>query len=202
MHALAPPAMTAGLTPTQTSLSLLGVTVVSLILAVLVRSRVPRAVGSITSRVGALRGPRAVGGGGATGGRGRTLDPLALVRAAFEWCALLLFAIAGVAATGTFIGRVVLWAARTVDTAVRHLPGIGQQAAGVGFSLVALWALWKGGHLLFDLIEGKAHRGGADWLVFIGPMLFPLVPGYFGQGATWVYAAVASHVGPVVAHLV
>lgn len=202
-HSLAP-AMTQSLTPTQTSLSLLGITTVSLILALFVRRRIPRLAGSVTARVGALRGTR---GGTRTTSRAldapvRGIDPIGLTRAAFGWAALLLFAVAGVAASGTFIGRFVLWTARTIDSIVGHLPVIGVEIASAGFGLVALWALWKGLHLIGDLLEGRAHHGGADWLVFAGPMLFPLVPGYFGQGATWVYAAVASHVGPVVAHLI
>ncbi len=195
------PTMTQSLTPAQTSLSLLGITAVSLILAVFLRRRVPRLANSVTARVGNLRGARGQSRAPG-GGQSRALDPVGLTRAAFGWAALTLFAVAGVAASGTFIGRFVLWCARTVDTLVGHLPVIGVEIASAGFGLVALWALWKGLHLIGDLLEGHAHHGGADWLVFAGPMLFPLVPGYFGQGATWVYAAVASHVGPVVAHLV
>lgn len=214
MHALPPPAMTAGLTPAQTSASLLGITAVSLILAVVIRRRVPQVAASVTNRVGALRGTlgasrgagRGRGAAGASPGRGRGMDPVGLARAALGWIALALFAVAGVAASGTFIGGVVLWAARTADTFSRWLiglfPAAGHTAASLGFSLVAVAALWLGLNLLGDLLEGKAHHGGADLLVFAGPMLFTLVPGVFGQGATWVYANVAAHVGPLVAHWV
>ncbi len=208
---MSPPVMTAGLTPTQTSMSLLGVTAISLALALFLRRRVPGITGSLAARAGSLRGAARGGRGtasstgprtGRSTGSGAGIAPLNLVRAAFGWAALLLFAVAGVAATGTFIGQFVLWAARTVDTLVRHLPAVGQDFASAGFGIVAIVALWRGLHLLGDLVEGRAHHGGADALVFLGPMLFPLVPGYFGEGATWVYAGVASHIGPVVAHLV
>jgi len=217
MRALAPPAMTTGLTPAQTSVSLLGLTAVSLILALILRRRVPTVAASLNSRAtairGGLRGRRTTA---SSRGRGRATPdtgmgnsgakPLDLLRHLAGWTALALFAVAGVAASGTFIGTIVLWCARRADSAFHWLvnlfPGAGHQAATLGFSLVAILALWRGLHLLADLIEGKAHHGDADLLVFLGPMLFTLVPGYFGQGATWVYAAVAAHVGPLVAHLV
>ena len=213
IHALAP-TMSESLTPTQTSISLLGITAVSLILAVIIRRRVPRVAASINNRVGALRGSLGGRGNSRTrgssatnlGSRSRGMDPIGLARAALGWIALALFAVAGVAASGTFIGQIVLWAAHTADAFSRWLIGLfpsgGHAAASLGFSLVAVAALWLGLNLLGDLIEGKAHHGGADLLVFAGPMLFTLVPGVFGQGATWVYTNVAAHVGPLVAHLV
>jgi hypothetical protein len=213
------PTMTQSLTPTQTSASLLGITLVSLILAVIIRRRVPRVAASINNRVNALRGTLGGKSGsraGAGRGRGgvrdtvadqsRGIDPVGLARAALGWIALGLFAVAGVAASGTFIGTIVLWAAHTAETFSRWLIGLfplgAHTGASLGFSVVAALALWLGLNLLGDLIEGKAHHGGADLLVFCGPMLFTLVPGVFGQGATWVYTVVATHIGPIVAGLV
>lgn len=209
----AAPVVTESLTHTQASLSLLGITAVSLALALFIRRRVPRLASSVSGRFGALRGTlRGANGRGSTrtpnltgpAGSG-SLNPVALARAGLGWIALLLFALAGVAASGTFIGTVVLWFARTADSLFRWLvglfPGGAHDVATVGFSAVALIALWIGLHLFADVIEGRAHHGGRDWLVFFGPMLFTLVPGYFGQGAAWLYATVGAHVGPIVAHL-
>ncbi len=213
MHTVAP-VVTQGLTHTQTSLSLLGITIVSLTLALFIRRRVPRLASSITGHFTAVRGTLGGRGGtgragglgiGAGGGRG-TLNPVALTRAAAGWAAILLFAVAGVAASGTFIGSIVLWLAHTADSffrwAISLFPGGGHDAATIGVSIVGLLLLWWGLHLVADLIEGRIHHGGRDWLVFAGPMLFTLVPGYFGQWSATAYAAIGSHVGPIVAHLV
>jgi hypothetical protein len=127
---------------------------------------------------------------------------LRYVRSALAWCSFILFGVAGVAASGTFIGSFVLWGSRTIESGVRHLPVVGQDITNAGVAIVALYALHRGLHLLGDVLEGRAHQGGADALMFLGPMLFTLVPGYFGEGAAWVYAGMAGHVVPFVQHLV
>lgn len=214
----ATPVVTQSLSHTATSLSLLGITIVSLILATFIRRRVPRLASSITGRFATMRGT--LGGRGARTGSGRgrgsaaalgggsragSLNLGALARAALGWVAVLLFAVAGIAASGTFIGSTVLWLAHTADRFVAWLiglfPGGHQDAATIGVSIVSLLILYWGLHHFADAIEGRLHHGGRDWLIFAGPMLFTLVPGYFGQWSATAYAAVGSHVGPIVAHV-
>lgn len=216
MHPLAvAPVVTQSLSHTATSLSLLGITAVSLALALFIRRRVPRLASNVSGRLAAARGALSSRSGGARNnttlgiggnGRGASLNPIVLSRAILGWIALLLFAVAGVAASGTFVGTTVLWVARLTDSLFRWIislfPGGAHDAATIGFSLVSLLALWLGLHLVADVIEGRAHHGGRDWLVFAGPMLFTLVPGYFGQWSATAYAAIGAHVGPIVAHLV
>jgi len=175
---------------------------------VFLRRRVPRLVGSINARTSALRGTL----GGARGGgrrrtpvrdaaidRSRSIDPVGLARAALGWAALSLFAVAGVArparsSAPSCCGR------RTPPTPSRAgsspVPRERQGAASLGFSVVAAIFLWLGLNLLGDLIEGKAHqrrRGPARlrWAHAVHPRA-----GLLRQGATWVYTAVATHVGP------
>lgn len=213
------PAMTQSLTSAQTSLSLLGITIVSLILALFLRRRVPRLAASVSGWFASMRNQ--VGGRssrtGTRRGRGaprdavaptrqRGIDLAGLARAALGWIAILLFAVAGVAASGTFIGTVVLWFANLANRFAMWIAGLfpngHSEAASIGVSLIGLAILALGVHFVTDLIEGKAHHGGRDWLVFAGPMLFTLVPGYFGQWSATAYAAIGAHVGPIVAHLV
>lgn len=164
-------------------------TVLCLIFALFLRRRTPSITASIERRSLVQR----------SGGAVKTLRH---VRTALAWCSFLLFGVAGVAASGTFIGSFVLWVSRLIEAGTRHLPVIGQDVTNVGVALIALIALHKGLHLLGDVLEGKAHQGGADVLMFLGPMVFTLVPGYFGEGASWVYAGMASHIVPLVQHLV
>lgn len=176
------------LSPSQTAASLLGVTAVCLTLGLIVRRRTPAAASSIEGR------PLVRKNGGA-------VKTVRHGRALLGWIALALFTIAGIAAQGTFIGRFFLWCTRTIDDFSRHLPWIGRDIAGAGFGIVAVIVLWKAGHLVFDLVEGKAHHGGSDWLMFTAPVLFPLVPGWFGEGATRLFTDLATQVGPYVSHL-
>lgn len=220
----AAPVVAQSLSHTATTMSLLGITIVSLILALFIRRRVPRLAASVSGRIAAVGGT--LGGRGAgrrpgrTGGRGRgagalaaptgarapSFNPIALARAALGWIAILLFALAGVAASGTFIGTLVLGTAHLADRFFMWIVGLfpngHTQAGAIGVSIVGLLMLALGLHLAFEVVEGNAHHGGRDWLVFAGPMLFTMVPGYFGQWSATVYAAIGSHVGPIVAHLV
>jgi hypothetical protein len=185
----AAPLAASGLTHFQASASLFGLMVVCLVLALFLRRRTPGITASIERRSLVQR----------SGGAVKTLRH---VRTALAWCSFLLFGVAGVAASGTFVGTCVLWASHTVEGLAGHLPVLGQQIIGGGALLLGLVFLHKGLHLLGDVLEGKAHQGGADMLMFLGPMVFTLVPGYFGEGAAWVYAGMANHIVPVVQHLV
>lgn len=183
-----PPEMQMGLNGAETTVSLLGATAVCLILGIILRKRVPAAASSIERRPLVQKfggGPKAVRHG----------------RALLGWVALALFIVAGIAAEGTFIGRLFLWVDRTIDDGARHLPWIGQDIAGAAFSVVGAVVLWRAGHLVFDLLEGRAHHGGSDWVVFLAPTLFPLLPGFPGQWSTSLFTSLATHVGPFVAHL-
>ena len=180
---------TAALTHTQTSMSLLGLTAVCLVLAFFLRRRTPGITASIERRSLMQRS-------------GSAVKTLRHARTTLAWASFILFGLAGIAASGTFIGTWVLWGSHTMESLVSHLPLVGQQITGAGFLLVGLFALHKGLHLVGDVLEGKAHQGGADMLMVLGPMVFTMVPGYFGEGAAWVYAGIAAHVGPVVANLV
>jgi hypothetical protein len=217
VHAAAP-IVTQGLTHTQTSLSLLGITIVCLILATFIRRRVPRLAASIAGRFASMRGAFGARGSRSGSGRGRaaagtlgagsrtgSLNLAGLARAALGWIAVILFAVAGVAASGTFIGTTVVWFAHLANSFITLIiglfPGGHQDAKTIGVSIVALLILLWGMNHYADAIEGRLHHGGRDWLVFSGPMLFTLVPGYFGQWSTTAYAALGSHVGPIVAQL-
>lgn len=184
----AAPLANSALTHAQASMSLLGVTVVCLILALFLRRRIP----GITSKLERTALVQRAGG---------AVKGLRYVRTALAWCSFALFGVAGVAASGTFIGTFVLWVSRTIETGTHHLPVIGQDIANGGVAIIALVALHKGLHLIGDVLEGKAHQGGADVLMFLGPMVFTLVPGYFGEGAAWVYGSMASHIVPFVQHI-
>lgn len=186
------PPHTASLTPTQTSWSLLGITIVTVMIATALRMRVPAIASSLQRRPG-LRGSTGFS----------TL--LRHVTGALAWAAFLLYALAGVAAAGTFIGRFVLWLSHLIDRWFNNLagmlPGIGPDLANLGVGVITLVVFWRGLHLLGNFLEGRAHHGGEDGLVFLGPVLFPLVPGWFGIGAAHVYAWLSAHVGTVAAHL-
>lgn len=186
----------AALTPAQTTWSLLGITLGFVILATVLRMRSV----SATSRLQRSRGLR----------RFKTIPTLfGWLRTIFAWAAFLLYALAGITATGTFIGRLILWCSRTLNSwflgAARFLPSstyrdIANIAVG-GLGVLALVVFYKGLHFGFDLLEGKAHHGGADGLVFLGPSLFPLVPGWFGEGAAHAYGWLGAHVDAVAGHV-
>jgi hypothetical protein len=115
--------------------------------------------------------------------------------------ALLLFAIAGIAASATPLASAVTWASQHIDAWVSHLPMIGKIIGNLGVGIVAIFALRKGLGLLPDILRGKAHQGEADLLVFAGPMIFPLVPGLFGEFWVRVYNLLGSAIGSHVAHI-
>lgn len=183
-----PPLAASGLSHSVASVSLLGVTALCLVLALFLRRRTPGITASIERRSLVQRSGTAVKG-------------LRHTRTALAWCSFLLFAVAGVAAAGTFIGTAVLWGSHQVQHVVDLLPVKGQLGVNAGLLIVGLYFLHRGLHLIGDVLEGKAHQGGADWLVFLGPMVFTLVPGYFGEGAAWVYGAVGTHLLPLVQHV-
>lgn len=147
---------------------------VTLAIGILLRARASRAVGSIKRRSLVQRSEVA----GAT---------LTHTHTFLGWFSLLCFAVAGIASTGTIVGTWVLWGAKAITDATHHVP----LPALVLINVVGIYVLWKAGHLFFDLVEGKAHHGGSDWLVFLGPTIFPLVPGLFGRFWTWVYTLIA-----------
>jgi hypothetical protein len=186
----------AALTPAQTTWSLLGITLAFLIVATVLRMRSVAATSSL-QRSRSLRRFKAI----------PTL--LGHLRTVLAWAAFLLYAMAGITATGTFIGRLALWCSHTLNSwflwFAHFLPSntyqdIANIAVG-GLGIVALVVFYKGLHFGFDLLEGKAHHGGADGLVFLGPSLFPLVPGWFGEGAARAYGWLGAHVDTVSAHL-
>ncbi len=184
----------AALTPAQTTWSLLGVTLAFIILATVLRMRSVAATSSLQRSRGLRRFkflPKLLG----------------WLRTILAWAAFLLYALAGVAATGTFIGRLVLWCSRSLNSwflwAAHFLPSntyreIANLAVGVGgIGILVFVVFYKGLHFGFDLLEGKAHHGAADGLVFLGPSLFPLVPGWFGEGAAAAYGWLGAHVDAV-----
>lgn len=183
-----PPLHDAALTATQAHVSLLGATALCLIFAFFLRRRAAGITSSIERRGLVRRSNGAV-------------KTVRHSRTVLEWAAFLLFAAAGVCASGTFVGSLVLWFARQVQHLFDLLPVKGQLGVNAGLLIVGLFFLHKGLHLLGDVLEGKAHQGGADWLAFLGPMVFTLVPGYFGEGAAWVYSGMATHIVPLVEHL-
>jgi hypothetical protein len=207
VNTASPPLHTAALTTTQAHWSLFGAMALCLVLAWFLRRRTPGITASIGRLVPGTREDAPVArrtpGTRRTSGRSghAAARGLHLLRHAAGWASLALFAVAGVCASGTFIGTCVLWASRTIESLVRHLPVVGQQITGGGALIVAVYALHKGLHLIGDVLEGKAHEGGADLLMFLGPMVFTLVPGYFGEGAAWVYSGMATHIVPLVEHL-
>jgi hypothetical protein len=184
----------AALTPAQTTWSLQGITLGFIILATVLRMRSVAATSSL-QRNRALRRSKSAG------------IVLGHVQGGLAWAAFLLYALAGITATGTFIGRLILWCSHTINSLflwlAHFLPSSAYQdianlAVGVGsLGLLAFLVFYKGLHFGFDLLEGKAHHGNADGLVFLGPSLFTLVPGWFGQGAATAYGWLGAHVDAV-----
>jgi hypothetical protein len=179
------------ITATFTSLSgwaLIGFTIIVLMLATLLRTRSKSTVGSIKKwrLINKSKGAK------------RGLD---MTHTLLAITALLLFAVAGIAAAGTPIDTAVTWASHTINTWFGHLPKIGRWITEGGISIVGLVNAWKFAKLVPDVIEGKAHQGEADLLVFAGPMLLPLIPGLIGQFWARIYSFVGAQVGAEVARL-
>lgn len=170
---LADPTLAALTVPAAAQELLYSVVAFTLVIGLVLRKRASRAVNSVKGRSLVQKSK-----GADTG--------LTHTHTVLEWIALLCFAVAGIAASGTIINTAVLWAAHTVNDLTHHVP----LPILIALNVVVIIVLWKSLHLFFDVIEGKAHHGSVDWWVFLGPMLFPLIGGPFGQFWTWVYTEV------------